>query len=57
MDKDGIIEPGSTVCGDDIIIGKTALIKSNSDNDDIPIEKSVAVGMTGINKERKDVST
>jgi len=57
LDKDGIIEPGSTVCGDDIIIGKTALIKSNSDNDDIPIEKSVAVGMTGITKERKDVST
>lgn len=29
LDRDGIIEPGATVSGDDIIIGKTALIKKS----------------------------
>lgn len=31
LDRDGIIEPGATVSGDDIIIGKTALIKKSQD--------------------------
>lgn len=48
LDIDGLIEPGATVSGDDIIIGKTALIrKTNSDMEFQMVDQL---------KERKDVS-
>lgn len=54
LDFDGLIQPGSTVSGDDIIIGKTALIKSAQKDVDMlggPIINEQSL------KERKDVST
>jgi len=54
LDIDGFIEPGATVSGDDIIIGKTALIKSSQRDVDLmggPIINEQSL------KERKDVST
>jgi DNA-directed RNA polymerase II subunit RPB2 len=58
LDKDGIIEPGATVSGDDVIIGKTALIKSQSLNNDSEMT-GVTMNIRGdtILKERKDCST
>lgn len=60
LDKDGLIEPGATVVGDDIIIGKTAMIKSGMDAEDdlMPSGSEAAPNpRENLMKERKDVST
>lgn len=57
LDKDGIIEPGATVSGDDIIIGKTALIKQAKQDDDLMGGQNISILREATLKERKDVST
>lgn len=59
LDKDGIVEPGATVSGDDIIIGKTALIKSGLDREEELLSDGHGHHMNrdAVLKERKDVST
>jgi len=53
IDIDGLICPGAQVSGDDIIIGKTALIKKSDFADDNPNEQ---IGKN-FSKTRKDCST
>lgn len=57
LDKDGIVEPGATVSGDDIIIGKTALIKSGLDREEELLNDGLTMNRDAVLKERKDVST
>lgn len=56
-----MIEPGATVSGDDIIIGKTAMIKSALDKEDDIMGETGAIAALGVKtnealRERKDVS-
>ena len=53
LDHDGLVEPGTTVSGDDIIIGKTALIKNTQKDNELG---SPIIDQTSL-KERKDIST
>jgi DNA-directed RNA polymerase II subunit RPB2 len=50
LDRDGLIEPGATVSGDDIIIGKTSLMRKNHTDLDLGCQVVDQI------KERKDVS-
>jgi DNA-directed RNA polymerase II subunit RPB2 len=51
LDCDGIISPGTRVSGDDIIIGKTGLIKMQEDLDD-----DINNEITTITKRKQDIS-